>query len=84
VGRHRATRGLTAHGLPMARIVYDVDGLSGQNARLAHDVTYVVWSPEGAYTYSLNCPSAAAAATDALADDMVASVRLAHLAPAKP
>jgi hypothetical protein len=68
----------------MARITYDVDGVSGMAPLLEHSVNYVVWAQEGAYVYSLNSPSSAAAATDALADEMVASVGVAHLAPARP
>jgi hypothetical protein len=83
-GDENRVRILTAHGLPVARFAYDVDGLSGPSKRFEHCVTYAVWSPEGAYTYSLNSLAQDAAAADAMADEMVASVRIAHLAPPVP
>jgi hypothetical protein len=75
---------VTANGLPMARFAYDVDGLSPQSRRFAHGVMLAVWSPEGAYTYTLNSRAEDAAAADAMADEMATSVRIAHLAPPAP
>lgn len=83
-GDETRVRVLTAHGLPVARFEYDVDGLSGKWERFDHHVTYGIWSPEGVYTYSLSSVAQDAAAVDATADDMVESVRIAHLAPPVP
>ena len=83
-GDESRVRILTAHGVPVARFEYDVDGLSGSMRRFEHHVTYGIWSPEGVYTYSLSSVAQDAAAVDAMADDMVGSVRIAHLAPPVP
>lgn len=83
-GDESRVRILTAHGLTVARFAYDVDGLSGTYKRFEHDVTYAIWSPEGAYTYSISSVAPAAADADSMADEIVASVRIAHLAPQVP
>lgn len=83
-GDESRVRILTAHGVPVARFEYDVDGLSGSMRRFEHHVTYGIWSPEGVYTYSLSSVAQDAAAVDAMADDMVGSVRIEHLAPPVP
>jgi hypothetical protein len=83
-GDSSRVRILTAHGLPVSRFVYDIDGLSGPTKRFEHCVTYAIYSPEGAYTYALNSVAQDAAAADVMADEMVASVRIAHLAPPVP
>lgn len=83
-GDESRVRLLTAHGVPVARFTYDVDGLSGAWKRYEHHVTYGIWSPEGIYTYALASVAQDADAADAVADEMVASLRIAHLAPPRP
>jgi len=57
-GDASSVRILTAHGLPVARFEYDVDGLSGAFKRFEHQVVYGIWSPEGVYTYERSTGSA--------------------------
>ncbi len=75
---------LTTHGLPVAKVTYDLEGTTTGGARLAHASIYAVWVPGGMYVVSLNAPPESAAYAAALADEMAATLRVAQLAPPAP
>jgi hypothetical protein len=84
--RHGATlhaepdvRSLTLGGVHVARITFDVDGLSDRG--LDHAITYSSWSKTNDYTFTFITAPAHAAAIDALADRTAATIHEAQPAP---
>ena len=71
----------TEAGLHVARITYDVTRISGDNPRTEHSVSFTVWATDGAYTFALTARQQYADVMDALAEQMAASLRVAHPAP---
>ncbi|HEX8796395.1 MAG TPA: hypothetical protein VF765_35835 [Polyangiaceae bacterium] len=71
------------HGLTAARVTVDVDGLPADSRIVQHLVSYAVGAEEGLYSFTLTCGAADAAAADALAAEIAATMTLAHPAPAR-
>ena len=83
-GRAPEIRFLTAHGIPVVRMTYDLDGCTGTQERLAHASIYTVMTPQGMYWVALNAPLDEAEVARDLADEMVGSLRVSKLAPPLP
>ncbi|HEY6463024.1 MAG TPA: hypothetical protein VIY73_22800 [Polyangiaceae bacterium] len=75
---------LTAHGLPVVRMTYDLDGCTGKQKDLAHMSSYGVMTPQGWYVFTVNAPVDEAEIARALADEMVGTLRVSKLAPRLP
>jgi hypothetical protein len=74
----------TDSGLHLARISFDLSRIAGDKPKLEHSVSYTAWAADGAYTLSLTTRVGYASMLDALADQMAASIRVAHPAPPVP
>jgi hypothetical protein len=72
---------VTVGGVHVARIVFDVDGLSAQG--LDHVVSYAAWSETGDYTITFMANPAHGPAVDAIADQLATTMHVAHPAPPK-
>jgi hypothetical protein len=71
------------HGLTAARVVVDVDGLPADERIVQHLVSYAVGADEGLYSFTLTSSAADAAAVDALAAEIAATMTVAHPALAR-
>jgi hypothetical protein len=83
-GGRPAVRLLRVGGVTVVRISYDIDGATGPNEFLQHNVSYTVWAPDGSYSFVLSSASANGAVFDGLAEAMAATIRLAHPALPRP
>jgi len=72
---------LSINGLTTARISFDLDGVTGPYESSQHWVCHVVWGDPMAYVFAIMTSSAAAAASDRLADELAQTIRLQHPAP---
>lgn len=69
----------TMGGVHVARITFDIDGLSDRGSD--HAISYSSWSKTNDYTFTLLTAPAHAAAIDALADRTAATIHEAEPAP---
>ena len=70
---------LTMDGVHVARIAFDIDGLSDRGTD--HAIAYASWSKTNDYTFTFLTAPAHAAAIDALADRTATSIQEAQPAP---
>jgi hypothetical protein len=73
---------LDVGGMPVARIAFDLDSVSADKSVTEHNVCYVAASEEGLYALSFATSKADAAALRTIEEDVIATLRVQHPAPA--